>query len=350
MSVFVFGARNGAIYAPSPTDDSPLRMVVWSWPEPTLRTRYLHFTTEEGQRTILESRRLVADPHEWFFGRGCFAVREGGRFQPGPGGQRGVGRAATHAVLLRVDRLPDWCSPFEACWRGPTLPLREVEAIGYQQAAGLLDRSLRQIGRLPDGSLLGAPAGYRPLPRSPLEQTIPDVRGLYELLTSHEPGVFVACCSPLHGERHWRQVAATGLELAKHTPGADPGLVFAFAMLHDAFRQHDRADPGHGLRAAEALDELCADDWLRLDGRQQTILFEALADHPHGRTTLEPTIGCCWDADRLDLGRCGIIPDPALLSTVAASNACSTGRDSLTSAAGRRQKSPSWRELWEVGA
>ena len=29
----------------------------------------------------------------------------------------------------------------------------------------------------------------------------------------------------------------------------------------------------------------------------------------------DPTIATCWDADRLDLGRVNIIPDPALLNT-----------------------------------
>jgi hypothetical protein len=44
-------------------------------------------------------------------------------------------------------------------------------------------------------------------------------------------------------------------------------------------------------------------------------LREALADHDRGLTTANPTIGCCWDADRLDLGRVGIEPDPELMST-----------------------------------
>jgi uncharacterized protein len=34
-----------------------------------------------------------------------------------------------------------------------------------------------------------------------------------------------------------------------------------------------------------------------------------LAHHP------DPSIGTCWDSDRLDLGRVGIIPDPAYMST-----------------------------------
>ena len=37
-----------------------------------------------------------------------------------------------------------------------------------------------------------------------------------------------------------------------------------------------------------------------------------------GETTTDPTIGCCWDADRLDLGRVGIEPEAEYQSTVAA--------------------------------
>jgi uncharacterized protein len=334
VTAVVHGFHDGAIWCPSPADGEPMRTVAWSWPEPTLRSRYVHFTTEEGRRAVVAERRLRAEPHEFFYGRGPFAVPEGGWFHPDR--QWCLGRAAC-AVLLVADVLPSWCSPFEACWPGTEVALRHAEAVGYQEAAGLLDGSLRQVLRLPDGSLYGAlvPAGYRPLPASPLAATIPDVRGLLAELTRHGDG-FAACCSPLHGTGHWRAVAATGLRLALQTSGANPALVFAFAMLHDAFRQGDGADPAHGRRAAEALDGLERGDWLRLDGRQRSILFEALADHPHGRTTAEPTIGCCWDADRLDLGRCGIKVDVELLSTEAGrrSNICST------------VQAPSWRELW----
>ena len=34
--------------------------------------------------------------------------------------------------------------------------------------------------------------------------------------------------------------------------------------------------------------------------------------------TSDPTVGACWDADRLDLPRVWITPDPALLSTARA--------------------------------
>ncbi|MDP9256978.1 MAG: hypothetical protein M3Q31_10540, partial [Actinomycetota bacterium] len=40
--------------------------------------------------------------------------------------------------------------------------------------------------------------------------------------------------------------------------------------------------------------------------------------HTEGRTTNDPTVGCCWDADRLDLRRLGVRPRARFLSTEAA--------------------------------
>jgi uncharacterized protein len=37
-------------------------------------------------------------------------------------------------------------------------------------------------------------------------------------------------------------------------------------------------------------------------------------------------IGMCWDADRLDLTRIGVTPDPALMSTPAGKRAAGAGR------------------------
>ena len=37
--------------------------------------------------------------------------------------------------------------------------------------------------------------------------------------------------------------------------------------------------------------------------------------HTGGRTSDDPTTGTCWDADRLDIGRVGIIPHQRYMST-----------------------------------
>jgi uncharacterized protein len=45
------------------------------------------------------------------------------------------------------------------------------------------------------------------------------------------------------------------------------------------------------------------------------LLHHACAWHTHGRLSDDPTIGTCWDADRLDLGRVGTRPEARFMST-----------------------------------
>jgi hypothetical protein len=45
------------------------------------------------------------------------------------------------------------------------------------------------------------------------------------------------------------------------------------------------------------------------------------AGHADGLTSADPTVGACWDADRLNLWRVGVAPDRRLLSTAAARSA-----------------------------
>jgi uncharacterized protein len=53
-------------------------------------------------------------------------------------------------------------------------------------------------------------------------------------------------------------------------------------------------------------------DRIRLD-----VLKHAIRLHTSGLTTEDPTVGTCWDADRLDIGRVGIIPSSRFMSTSA---------------------------------
>ncbi len=120
----------------------------------------------------------------------------------------------------------------------------------------------------------------------------------------------------IHGWPHWVRVRENGERLAVVT-GADLDVLQAFALVHDIARRNDAHDPGHGARAAALLDTL-PDGLLRLDGFQLEQLTFACAHHTEGLLEADVTIQTCWDADRLDLGRVGIEPDPALLCTEAA--------------------------------
>lgn len=125
----------------------------------------------------------------------------------------------------------------------------------------------------------------------------------------------------IHGLAHWLRVRENGLTLAAMTPSADAAVVELFALLHDCRRWDDGYDTGHGERAAAHVRQLAADGVLRLDPARLDLLAKACAGHEHGGTSEDPTIGCCWDADRLELSRLWRRPIARFLSTKAALDA-----------------------------
>ena len=126
--------------------------------------------------------------------------------------------------------------------------------------------------------------------------------------------------SRIHGEVHWRTVGANGLWLAEPLDGADRHVIFLFALLHDSMRVNDSIDPEHGPRAAAFAAELHAEGMLPITTTQLELLQHACSEHANGFISTDPTVGACWDADRLDLPRVWITPDPTLLSTERARN------------------------------
>jgi len=147
--------------------------------------------------------------------------------------------------------------------------------------------------------------------------------------------------STLHGEEHWRCVAATGLALAPRVGDVDRTLVLCFGLLHDTRRLTDSFDPEHGARAASFAEELREEGVLVLDDGRFERLAAALVDHANGLVSTDPTIGTCWDADRLHLPRVGIHPRRELVSTEAAwGGAPAAAAEQL-----RNDGAPSWETL-----
>ena len=117
----------------------------------------------------------------------------------------------------------------------------------------------------------------------------------------------------IHGPRHWRQVETTGLLLAQET-GADGTIVQLFALFHDSRRENENIDNGHGISGTE-LARSMRGEYFDLPDKSFGTLLEACNLHTDGHPTSDITIATCWDADRLDLPRVGIMPDPDRMGT-----------------------------------
>jgi len=119
--------------------------------------------------------------------------------------------------------------------------------------------------------------------------------------------------SRIHGITHWTNVLMNGRRLTLET-GANLKVVELFSVLHDARRENDDYDPAHGRRAAE-LAKSCNSHWFDLEENEMLDLYQACFYHADGLTKHNITVMTCWDADRLDLGRVYIKPNPRYLCT-----------------------------------
>lgn len=135
----------------------------------------------------------------------------------------------------------------------------------------------------------------------------------YDRILQAARGMYTLDPNGYHGPSHWLRVECFGLYLAERT-GAVPTIVRLFARLHDCCRANENWDPEHGHRAANFATSLRG-DLLNITDDQFELLAYAMRLHNDGLTCDDPTVGTCWDADRLDLGRVGIEPDPEFMST-----------------------------------
>ena len=116
-----------------------------------------------------------------------------------------------------------------------------------------------------------------------------------------------------HGVLHWERVERNGLLLA--TDEVNKTVVQLFAYLHDKWRLDDGEDIDHGMRASENLLQLRETLLRWLTDEEFELLRKACELHTVCHSTGNPTIDACFDADRLDLMRVGITPDPERMAT-----------------------------------
>jgi uncharacterized protein len=124
---------------------------------------------------------------------------------------------------------------------------------------------------------------------------------------------FVCDNFSIHGRTHWERVERNGIWIARRS-NADDLVVRLFAWFHDSKRINNDTDDGHGKRGAEYVLSMRGKLFDLEDGALDLLVY-ACTWHTDQKRSNDPTIGTCWDADRLDLGRVGEIPNAYYMST-----------------------------------
>ena len=142
-----------------------------------------------------------------------------------------------------------------------------------------------------------------------------DVKQIFNLANER----FVLNHNGFHGKNHWVRVYTNAMILCSYY-NTDRIVPTLFSFLHDCCREDEGSDPLHGLRAASYADYLYSKNILQISMLQHNMLTSAMKLHSDGDTGIGMplAIQICWDADRLDLGRVGKIPDRRYLCTEAA--------------------------------
>jgi uncharacterized protein len=121
-----------------------------------------------------------------------------------------------------------------------------------------------------------------------------------------------------HGISHWQRVRTNGKLLAREE-GGNEKIAELFAWFHDSCRLNEYDDLDHGKRGADLAVKYRGELFDATDD-ELALLVDACTRHSDGHLEADITVQCCWDADRLDLGRVGIIPNRKRLCTATAKN------------------------------
>lgn len=117
-----------------------------------------------------------------------------------------------------------------------------------------------------------------------------------------------------HGPDHWRRVSIHGISVSRSLR-VDPVVAYVFGLVHDSHRLDDGYDLEHGPRAADFVKQHRGSLFSFLDDVQVGDLCRACRFHSDGLREGSRAVRACWDADRLDLWRIEVRPDPRYLCT-----------------------------------
>lgn len=115
----------------------------------------------------------------------------------------------------------------------------------------------------------------------------------------------------IHGLYHWARVIENGVEIANHN-NANKNIVIAFGFFHDCQRENDGEDPEHGFRGGEFMEKYRGK--INLTDEEFDKVKIACSGHTNVLHHNDIDISTCWDADRLDLFRVGVYPEPEYLN------------------------------------
>lgn len=122
-----------------------------------------------------------------------------------------------------------------------------------------------------------------------------------------------------HGLSHWQRVERNGILLSMENgcvrKDINIKVVRFFAYLHDKCRLNDWTDLEHGVRSADMLPTIRNTILKDFSDEEISLLDKACRYHTIEHRTGIPTVDVCFDADRLDLGRVGIVPYPKRMAT-----------------------------------
>lgn len=141
--------------------------------------------------------------------------------------------------------------------------------------------------------------------------------------------------SYLHGPAHWVRVHRFGSLLSGYCglPETERHCVEIFALTHDLGRVDDNGGNQHALDGADYFREYATAVFPDMEDRALDWVETAIRHHSDGltadvadrqglfahlageRESVRLMIGCCWDADRLDLLRLGMSPRAEKMST-----------------------------------
>jgi len=128
-----------------------------------------------------------------------------------------------------------------------------------------------------------------------------------------------------HGIKHWERVYENSQILANHYK-IKSEVFQLFALLHDSKRENEFEDISHGLRASIFAKKLLAEGLIKLSKEDEERLLFACANHTkkdkNNPLCDDQVVQICFDSDKLDLGRVGMIPDANRMNTEYAKEMC----------------------------